>query len=69
MTWKKLCENFPDPDEPILIRFHGKTFFAIREQGETDCILCQEQMQGDFVLSINLDTPFTDPEILWRYDN
>lgn len=68
-TWKKLCESFPDPDEPIIIKCHGKTFFAIREQDESDMILCQNELNGDFVLSINLDIPFTDPEIVWRYDD
>lgn len=68
MAWKKLCEEFPNMDEPILIKSHGKTFYGIREQDEDgDFIHCQNELQGDFAFSILLSTPFNDPAFLWRY--
>lgn len=66
--WTSLVDELPEVDEPILVKNHGKTFFGIREQDERgDFIHCQEDIQGNFVLSISLDIPFTDPLIEWRY--
>lgn len=67
MTWTKLCEELPKLDEPIALKYHGKSFFGIREQDENgDFIHCQDEESGDFVFSINLAIPFNDPNIFWR---
>ena len=67
MAWTKLAKTFPEVDEPILVKNHGKTFFGIREQDERgDFIHCQERENGDFVFSINLYSPFNDESFEWR---
>ena len=66
-TWRLLTKEFPDEDEPIVLRAHGKTYFAIRVIDEHgDMIHCQDKENGGFVFSINLLAPFNDESYEWR---
>lgn len=67
MTWTKLCEELPKLDEPIALKYHGKSYFGIHEQDEDgDFIHCQDESNGDFVFSLSLNFLFNDPNIFWR---
>mgnify|MGYP003370684759 CR=1 FL=1 len=67
MTWHKLCNKYPEEDEPIALKANNKTYFGIRVIDERgDMIHCQERENGDFVFSINLLAPFNDESFEWR---
>lgn len=42
MTWHKLCNKYPEEDEPIALKANNKTYFGIRVIDERgDMIHCR----------------------------
>ena len=66
-AWKNLTDEYPEEGSSILIKNGTKVFYGIRViDDDGDLIHCQEDMQGAFVFSINLATPFNDRSYEWR---
>lgn len=66
-TWRLLCNEYPNEDEPIILKAFNKTYFGIRVIDEDgDFIHCQDTKNGSSVFRIDLRFMFNDHSYKWR---